>query len=139
MSLKSLKAEIKRLTEQAGIDDEAVVLIVLAVVSASGEPMDLPDTVGHVVDYRIEGKNLQLYFPLCEMASAEAEEMAKAMIVHVWAVEGKGRRGQIGIMDMCPFPRANSWRFKRPPAGVSINEYVSDQYHQIIEARHEHA
>ncbi|POA28617.1 MULTISPECIES: hypothetical protein [unclassified Pseudomonas] len=138
MSLKALKAEIKRIAEKMGIDEEMVVLIVLAVVNASTMPMDLPETVGHIVNYRINGLNVSLYFPFCEMNSAEAEEVARAMILHVIDVERPSRPYQVGIMDMQPFPPAGAWQLQRPPEGISLSDYVADQYRQIIEARNEH-
>ena len=138
MSLKALKAEIKRIAEKVGVDEEIVVLIVLAVVNCSKAPMDLPETVGHVVDYRIAGLNVPFYFPFCEMSSSEAEEMAKAMIFHVRAVERPGNPAQVGIMDMRPFPPPDAWQMQRPPKGTSVQEYVASQYGEIIEARIEH-
>jgi hypothetical protein len=137
MSLKALKAEIKRIAEKIGADEEMIVLIVLAVVNCSKEPMDLPETVGHVVDYRIAGVNVPLYFPFCEMNSSEAEEMAKAMICHVISTERSGMRPQAGVMDMRPFPPVNAWMFQRLPEGASLAEHVADQYQQILEARNE--
>lgn len=137
MSLKALKAEIKRIAEKVGADEEMVVLIVLAVVNCSKTPMDLPETVGHVVDYRIAGLNVPLYFPFCEMNSTEAEEMAKAMILHVRAVERSGNPAQVGIMDMRPFPPSGAWQLKRLAKGISLADYVAGQYRQIVEARNE--
>lgn len=137
MSLKALKTEIKRIAEKIGADEEMIVLIVLAVVNCSKEPMDLPETVGHVVDYRVAGVNVPLYFPFCEMNSSEAEEMAKAMICHVISTERSGMRRQVGVMDMRPFPPVNAWMFQRPPEGVSLADYVADQYRQIMETRDE--
>lgn len=138
MSLKALKAEIKRIAEKVGTDEEMVVLIVLAVVNCSKTPTDFPEIVGHIVNYRIAGLNVPLYFPFCEMNSSEAEEMAKAMILHVRAVERPKSPAQVGIMDMCPFPPSGSWRMQRPADGVRVQEYVANQYSEIIEARIEH-
>ena len=132
MSLKALKAEIKRIAEKVGADEEMVVLIVLAVVNCSKTPMRLLETVGHVVDYRIAGVNVPLCFPLSEMTSAEAEEMAKAMICHVISTERNGMRPQVGVMEMRPFPPINSWIFQRPPEGVSLTDYVANQHQQIM-------
>jgi hypothetical protein len=137
MSLKALRSEIKRIAEKVGADEEMVVLIVLAIVNCSKTPMDLPETVGHVVDYRIAGVSVPLYFPLSEMSSAEAEEMAKSMICHVISTERSGMRPQVGVMDMRPFPPVNAWMFQRPPDGVSLADYVADQYQQIMETRDE--
>lgn len=137
MSLKALKAEIKRIAEKIGADEEMIVLITLAVVNCSKEPMDLPETVGHVVDYRIAGVNVPLYFPFSEMTSAEAEEMAKAMICHVISTERNGMRPQVGVMDMRPFPPVNAWIFQRPPEGVSLADYLTNQHQQIMDARDE--
>lgn len=139
MSLKALKAEIKRIAEKVGVDEEVAVLIVLAVVNASKTPMDLPETVGHVVDYRIAGINVSLYFPFCEMNSTEAEEMARAMILHVIDTERPGRPYQVGVMDMQPFPPVNAWQLQWPPEGTTLQNYVAAQYRQILEACHEHA
>ncbi|WP_149088399.1 hypothetical protein [Pseudomonas prosekii] len=138
MSLKALKAEIKRIADKIGIDEEMVVLIVLAVVNCSKTPIDLPETVGHLVNYRIADLNVPLYFPFCEMSSSEAEDMAKAMILHVRTVERPKGPGQVGIMDMCPFPPQGAWKMRRPDEGVSVAEYVGKQYFQIVEARNEH-
>ena len=137
MSLKALKAEIKRIADKMGIDEEMVVLIVLAVVNCSKTPMDLPETEGHLVNYRIADLNVPLYFPFCEMSSSEAEDMAKAMILHVRAVERPKGPSQVGIMDMCPFPPCGAWQLKRPAEGIRLGDYVADQYLQIVEARNE--
>jgi hypothetical protein len=71
------------------------------------------------------------------MNSSEAEEMAKAMILYVRAVERSGIPAQVGIMDMRPSPPTDAWQFKRPADGVTVVDYVADQYRQIIEARDE--
>lgn len=135
MSLKTLRAEIKRIAEKVGADEEMILLIVLAVVNCSKTPMDLPETVGHVVDYRIAGVSVPLYFPLCEMNSAEAEEMAKAMIAHVISAECTGHRPQVGIMDMRPFAPSGAWVLRRPADGVSLTAYVAEQHLKILESR----
>ena len=138
MSLKALKAEIKRIAEKVGADEEMVVLIVLAIANCSKAPAGLPESVGHVVDYRIAGVSVPLYFPFPEMNNSEAEEMAKLMISHVISTERTGMHPQIGIMDMRPRPPVNAWLFQRPPEGVSLANYVAEQYQQILEARNEH-
>jgi hypothetical protein len=138
MSLKALKAEIKRIAEKVGADEGMVVLIVLATVNCSKKSSDLPESVGHIVDYRIAGVSVPLYFPFSQMNSSEAEEMAKLMISHVISTERTGIRPQIGIMETRPLPPLDAWLFQRPPEGVSLAKYIAEQYQQILEARDEH-
>lgn len=139
MSLKSLRSEIKRISEKIGFDEEVTILIVLAVVNCSKELVDLQDGVGHVVDYRFDGANVSLYFPFAEMSSDQAEELARAMIMQVITAEKRGRCPQVGIMDMCPVPPPGAWLLTLPPVGVTIAEYAADQYRLILEARNENA
>ncbi|MNR50250.1 hypothetical protein D3C85_1697430 [compost metagenome] len=80
---------------------------------------------------------MPLYFPLIEMTSSEAEEMAKAMIGHVISTERTGLRPQVGIMDLRPFPPVSAWLFQRLPEEVSLASYVANQYQRILESRNE--
>jgi hypothetical protein len=139
MSLKALRSEIKRISEKVGFDEEVTILIVLSVVNCNKELADLQDGVGHVVDYRVDGTNVSLYFPFAEMNSDQAEELARAMIMQVITAEKRGRSPQVGIMDMRAVPPAGAWSLALPPAGVTMAEYAADQYRQILEARHERA
>lgn len=130
MSLKALRTEIQRLSAIAGFEDEA--LIVLAVVMDDSGPLDLPETVGHLVSHRVEGQHVDMYFPLCKMTSSQAAELALAMILHTRKTEGRTRPG---VMDMQPFPPAGAWIVEPVPAGVSVSDHAAALYSQIIEAR----
>ncbi|AMB86663.1 hypothetical protein AWM79_15660 [Pseudomonas agarici] len=135
MSVKTLRAEIKRIAEKVGANEEMILLIVLVVANCSKTPMNLPEKVGHVVDYRIAGVSVPLYFPFCEMNSAEAEEMAKAMIAHVINAERTGYRPQVGVMDMRTFAPPGAWVLRKPADGMSLPAYVAEQYLMILGSR----
>lgn len=144
MSIKSLKSELQRIAQKIGAADETVVLIVLAVIRANTTELkaesDFPKTAGHQVDYRIEGRNVSLFFPFAEMDSDRGEEMAKAIILHTRNIERQGRySAQVGILDMRVAPDADAWMVTWPPEGVTVAQHAAEQYRQIIEARHERA
>lgn len=128
MSLKTLRAEIRRLTAMAGQQDE--VLTILTVVMEDCGPLDYPETVGHVVDCHIQGKHVPLYFPLCSMASTQAAELALAVMLHSRKAEG---RALTGLMDMQPFPPLGAWVVEPPPTGVSVSDHAAVLYRQIVE------
>lgn len=138
MSARNLKAEIKRLTVRIGGDQPSTTLIVLSTVQASSEPMDLPDTTGHVLCYRLLGQSESFFFPFSEMNSEQAIDLAQAIIRHTCQVERPGRVRQVGILDMT-FPHPCSIRTCLPPPGVSLEEHAATLYQAAIEARHEHA
>ncbi|MNJ29127.1 hypothetical protein D3C77_236860 [compost metagenome] len=138
MSVKNLKAEIKRLTVRIGADEPPISLITLTVVDGAADSMDLPDSTGHVLEYRLLGQSASFFFPFSEMNSEQAEELAQAIIQHTREIERLGRRCQVGILDMT-FPYPNSIRATLPPPGVGLREHAAALYRQAIEARHEHA
>lgn len=139
MSIKWMRAELKRLAGEIGADDEDVVLIMLTVVNASKEEitekMDYPGTVGHSLSYPVHGKHQALHFPLCQMSSDDAARLAEAFILHVRKVERLRRPVPVGVMEMSPFPAANAWSFPPAPGDSQIDAHVAGQYQKIIESR----
>lgn len=57
MSIKWMRAELKRIAEKIGTEDEETVLVMLTVVDcrvdAIEEEMDYPKTVGHSFNYPV--------------------------------------------------------------------------------------
>lgn len=141
MSIKWMRAELKRIAEKIGTEDDEIVLVMLTVVDCSvgavEVEMDYPDTVGHSFTYPILGVQTVLHFPLSEMNSTDAANMAEAFIVHVRAIENLRRPAPVGVMDMRPSPAPGAWLFQRQPEDVSLADYVAGQYQQILEARDE--
>lgn len=135
MSSKALRAEIKRLTIRIGGDEPPATLIVLSTVHAGGE-MDLPDTTGHVLSYRLEGQAESFLFPFSEMTSDQAVEIAEAIIRHTCQIERLGRVRQVGILDMT-FPYPCSIRVCLPPPGESAEAHAATLYQHALEARYE--
>lgn len=142
MSIKSLKAELQRIAQKIGAADETVLLIVLAVIRANVSELkteeDFPKTAGHHVDYRIQGRNVSLFFPFAEMDSDQCEQMAKAIIVHTRQVERASRNPQVGILEMRVSPAEGAWIVTWPPEGVTVEQHAAEQYRLIVEARNEH-
>ncbi|OOH77582.1 hypothetical protein BOW65_21435 [Pseudomonas koreensis] len=142
MSIKSLKAELQRIAQKIGAADESVLLIVLAVIRANTREIqaeeDFPNTAGHQVDYRIQGRNVSLFFPFAEMDSDQGEQMAKAIILHTRQIERAGRTAQVGILDMRVAPEEGAWIVTLPPEGVTVEQHAAEQYQRIVEARNEH-
>lgn len=136
MSYKALRAEIKRLTIRIGGDEPPATLIVLSTVHAGGECMDLPETTGHVLSYRLEGQAKSFFFPFSEMTSDQAVEIAEAIIRHTCQIERVGRVRQVGILDMT-FPYPCSIRVCLPPPGASIEAHAASLYQHALEARNE--
>lgn len=143
MSIKWMRAELKRLAEQVGAEDEDVVLIMLAEVNVRKdevvEQMDYPATVGHALSYPVQGKHEALHFPLHQMCSDDAAKLAEAFILYVRKVEGLRRPVPVGVMDMVPFPQAMARLFPPLPDGADILGHVAEQYRLICEARNEDA
>ncbi|PRW84019.1 hypothetical protein C7A11_28025 [Pseudomonas simiae] len=142
MSIKWMRAELKRIAEKIGTEDEETVLVMLTVVdcrvdAVEGE-MDYPKTVGHSYNYPVLGVQTVMHFPLCTMNSYGAANLAEAFILHVRAIERLRRPAPVGVMDMRPFPSSGAWIFPPLPDGQNIKEHVAEQYQLIIEARHEH-
>ncbi|USV99893.1 hypothetical protein KUA23_23130 [Pseudomonas pergaminensis] len=142
MSVKWMRAELKRIAEKIGADDEETVLVMLTVVdcrvNAVEEEMDYPKTVGHSFNYPVLGVQMVMHFPLCTMNSYDAANLAEAFILHVRAIERLRRPAPVGVMDMRPFPSSGAWIFPPLADGQNIKEHVAEQYQLIIEARHEH-
>lgn len=141
MSIKWMRAELKRIAEKIGTEDEETVLVMLTVVdcrvdAVEGE-MDYPETVGHSFNYPVRGVQTVMHFPLCTMNSYDAANLAEAFILHVRATESLRRPAPVGVMDMRPFPSACAWIFPPLADGQNIKEHVAEQYQLIIEARHE--
>ncbi|MGY2191873.1 hypothetical protein [Pseudomonas pergaminensis] len=142
MSIKWMRAELKRIAEKIGTEDEETVLVMLMVVdcrvdAVEGE-MDYPETVGHSFNYPVLGTQTVMHFPLRAMNSSDAANLAEAFILHVRAVESLRRPAPVGVMDMRPFPSSGAWIFPPLADGQNIKEHVAEQYQLIIEARHEH-
>lgn len=142
MSIKWMRAELKRIAGKIGTEDEETVLVMLTVVdcrvdAVEGE-MDYPDTVGHSFNYPVLGVQTVMHFPLRTMNSSDAANLAEAFILHVRAVESLRRPAPIGVMDMRPFPSPGAWICPPLADGQDINNHVAEQYRLIIEARHEH-
>lgn len=135
MSYKALRAEIKRLTIRIGGDEPPATLIVLSTVHDSRE-MDLPDTTGHVLSYRLKGQTESFFFPFSEMTSDQAVGIAEAIIRHTCQAERAGRVRQVGILDMT-FPHPRSIRVSLPPPGASIEAHAAALYQRALEARNE--
>lgn len=142
MSIKWMRAELKRIAEKIGADDEETVLVMLTVVDcrvdAVEEEMDYPKTVGHSFNYPVLGVQAVMHFPLCTMNSYDAANLAEAFILHVRSTESLRRPAPVGVMDMRPFPSSGAWIFPPLADGQNIKEHVAEQYQLIIEARHEH-
>ncbi|WP_017475875.1 hypothetical protein [Pseudomonas sp. PAMC 26793] len=142
MSIKWMRAELKRIAEKIGTDDEETVLVMLTVVDcrvdAVEDEMDYPKTVGHSFNYPVLGVQTVMHFPLCTMNSNDAANLAEAFILHVRAIESLRRPAPVGVMDMRPFPSPGAWIFPPLAAGQDIKDHVAKQYQLIIEARHEH-
>lgn len=142
MSIKWMRAELKRIAEKIGAEDEEAVLVMLTVVDcrvdAVEEEMDYPKTVGHSFNYPVLGVQTVMHFQLCTMNSSDAANLAEAFILHVRAIESLRRPAPVGVMDMRPFPSAGAWIFPPLAGGQNIKEHVAEQYQLIIEARHEH-
>lgn len=142
MSIKWMRAELKRIAEKIGTEDEETVLVMLTVVdcrvdAVEGE-MDYPDTVGHSFNYPVLGVQTVMHFPLRSMNSSDAANLAEAFILHVRAIESLRRPAPVGVMDMRPFPSPGARIFPPLAAGQDIKDHVAKQYQLIIEARHEH-
>lgn len=142
MSIKWMRAELKRIAEKIGTEDEETVLVMLTVVdcrvdAVEGE-MDYPDTVGHSFNYPVLGVQTVMHFPLRTMNSSDAANLAEAFILHVRAIENLRRPAPVGVMDMRPFPSPGAWIFPPLEDGQDIKNHVAEQYRLIIEARHEH-
>lgn len=141
MSIKWMRAELKRIAEKIATEDEETVLVMLTVVDCSvdavEEEMDYPETVGHSFNYPVLGVQTVMHFPLCTMSSSDAAHLAEAFILHVRATESLRRPAPVGVMDMRPFPSSRAWIFP-PLDGQDIKNHVAEQYRLIIEARHEH-
>ncbi|MBK5407354.1 hypothetical protein JFU58_02190 [Pseudomonas sp. TH34] len=142
MSIKWMRAELKRIAEKIGADDEETVLVMLTVVDcrvdAVEDEMDYPKTVGHSFNYPVLGAQTVMHFPLCTMNSNDAANLAEAFILHVRSTESLRRPAPVGVMDMRPFPSSGAWIFPPLADGQNIKEHVAEQYQLIIEARHEH-
>ena len=142
MSIKWMRAELKRIAEKIGAEDEETVLVMLTVVDCSvdavEEEMDYPKTVGHSFNYPVLGVQTVMHFPLRTMNSNDAANLAEAFILHVRAIESLRRPAPVGVMDMRPFPSSSAWIFPPLADGQNIKEHVAEQYQLIIEARHEH-
>ncbi|MBE8591735.1 hypothetical protein IQK56_12755 [Pseudomonas sp. MAFF 301449] len=142
MSIKWMRAELKRIAEKIGNEDEETVLVMLTVVdcrvdAVEGE-MDYPETVGHSFNYPVLGVQTVMHFPLCTMNSYDAANLAEAFILHVRSTESLRRPAPVGVMDMRPFPSAGAWIFPPLADGQDIKNHVAEQYRLILEARHEH-
>lgn len=142
MSIKWMRAELKRIAEKFGTEDEETVLVMLTVVDcrvdAVEEEMDYPDTVGHSFNYPVLGVQTVMHFPLRTMNSSDAANLAEAFILHVRAIENLRRPAPVGVMDMRPFPSSGAWIFSPLADGQDIKDHVAEQYKLIIEARDEH-
>lgn len=142
MSIKWMRAELKRIAEKIGAEDEETVLVMLTVVDcrvdAVEEEMDYPKTVGHSFNYPVLGVQTVMHFPFCTMNSSDAANLAEAFILHVRAIENLRRPAPVGVMDMRPFPSSGAWIFPRLADGQDIKDHVAEQYRLIIEGRHEH-
>ncbi len=142
MSIKWMRAELKRIAEKIGTEDEETVLVMLTVVdcrvdAVEGE-MDYPETVGHSFNYPVQGVQAVMHFPLRTMNSSDAANLAEAFILHVRAIESLRRPAPVGVMDMRPFPSPGAWILPPLADGQDIKHHVAEQYQLIIEARHEH-
>ncbi|MHC6224019.1 hypothetical protein ACYU03_04465 [Pseudomonas sp. X10] len=137
MNARSLRSEVKRLAALVGADEEPVHLVTLTVVDASAGQMDFPDDTGHVLSYRVQGRPASFFFPFSAMSSAQAEELALAIVQHARKTERLGRRSPAGLLDMT-FPSPGAVTAEQLPAGVSIPDYAAALYQQAIEARHEY-
>ncbi|WP_213876157.1 hypothetical protein [Pseudomonas sp. dw_358] len=139
MSLRCMRAELKRIAERIGADDEDVVLILLAVVNGRKEDlsaqMGYPATAGHSLSYPVQGMPEAFYFPLHLMSSDEAARLAEAFILHVRKVERLRRPMPIGVMDMAPLPYARATLFPPLQDGADIEAHVAEQYQEIIHSR----
>ena len=142
MSIKWMRAELKRIAEKIGTEDEETVLVMLTVVDcrvdAVEEEMDYPRTVGHSFNYPVLGVQTVMHFPLRTMNSSHAANLAEAFILHVRAIESLRRPAPVGVMDMRPFPSSSAWIFPPLADGQNIKDHVAEQYQLIIEARDEH-
>ena len=142
MSIKWMRAELKRIAEKIGADDEETVLVMLTVVDcrvdAVEDEMDYPKTVGHSFNYPVLGAQTVMHFPLCIMNSNDAANLAEAFILHVRAIESLRRPAPVGVMDMRPFSSSGAWLFSPLADGQDIKDHVAEQYKLIIEARDEH-
>ncbi|PFG25613.1 MULTISPECIES: hypothetical protein [Pseudomonas] len=143
MSIKWMRAELKRIAEKIGTEDEETVLVMLTVVdcrvdAVEGE-MDYPETVGHSFNYPVQGVQTVMHFPLRTMNSYDAANLAEAFILHVRAIESLRRPAPVGVMDMRPFPSPGAWIFPPKADGQDIKKHVAEQYRLIIEASHEHS
>jgi len=142
MSIKWMRAELKRIAEKIGTEDEETALVMLTVVdcrvdAVEGE-MDYPETVGHSFNYPVQGVQAVMHFPLRTMNSSDAANLAEAFILHVRAIERLRRPAPVGVMDMRPFPSPGAWIFPPLADGQDIKHHVAEQYQLIIEACHEH-
>ncbi|WP_449434315.1 hypothetical protein [Pseudomonas putida] len=137
MNARSLRSEVKRLAALIGADEVSVHLVSLTVVDASAGQMDLTDQTGHVLAYRIQGHPASFFFPFSAMSSAQAEELALAIVQHARKTERLGRRSPAGLLDMT-FPSPGAVTAEQLPAGASIPDYAAALYQQAIEARHEY-
>ncbi|MFY1030859.1 hypothetical protein [Pseudomonas asiatica] len=136
MTIKGLKSEIRRLTSRIGADEEAVTMVTITVVNASCDAgsMDFPDIVGHSLSYRIKGQYETFFFPFTEMTSEQAEEIARAIVMHTRQVEHLGRLFPAGVFDMTLEP-AGSRRVVLPPPNTTAMEYAAVIYRQTLESR----
>lgn len=143
MSIKWMRAELKRIAEKIGTEDEDTMLVMLTVVdcrvdAVEGE-MDYPETVGHSFNYPVLGIQTVMHFPLRAMNSIDAAHLAEAFTLHVRAIENLRRPAPVGVMDMRPFPSPGAWIFPPLADGQDLKHHVAEQYQLIIEARHEHS
>lgn len=137
MSLRAIRAELKRLSVQLGVGEEPALLIVLATARTDPENMDYPNFAGHHMAYRIQGQYETFHFPFSSMTSEQSEDMAMQLILHTIKTESLRRRAP-AILDMKIFTEPGAWTVTHPATGTSVADHAADLYRKVIEARHEH-
>lgn len=139
MSLKAMKAELRRLSAQVGLGEERELLIVLATVCTAPDEMDYPDFAGHYMSYPIEGAHQSFHFPFSKWTSEQAEDLAMNIVMHTIQTESLNRRRPPAILDMKFFSDPKALTLTPPPEGVSMAKHAADAYQKVIEVRHESA
>lgn len=124
MSLKALRAEIRRTAEQIRSDTvDRVGLILIDVVDASEDGGIPVPRVGYCCDYTLAGRRRRLFFP-----GQDPEPVANALFDHVHRIERAGEVRPVPVLMPAQAAPDDALSIEQPPEGITTAEHVARIY-----------
>ena len=125
MSLKNLRAEIRRTADQLRsetVDRVSMILIDVVDASEEGDGESLP-CVGYTCDFSLAGQRRRLYFP-----GQDPEPLANALFDHVHRIERAGKVRPVPVLMATQATPDDAVTVEPAPEGITTAEHVARLY-----------